>query len=158
MIDWRSPVLQGRVRCRVALSSTARCVEASLLNLDFISCPGPQRLTAATSHPSHKPDDHHHEQSMATQRLAGGFQPTSKRVADEPSPSQRHAKKPKKTVSVAGLFAKRPRPEREKIASTDGITRKQPTAEELLTARAKRDPIYLDVKRTQSRCHSCELC
>lgn len=95
---------------------------------------------------------------MATQRLAGDVQPTSKRVADEPSPSQRHAKKPKKTVSVVGLFAKRPRSEREKIASTDGITRKQPTAEELLTARAKRDPIYLDVKRMQSRRQSCELC
>lgn len=81
-------------------------------------------------------------------------QPPTKRTANEPSQPQRHAKKPKQTISVAGLFAKKPRAEREQVASTDGITRKQPTAEELLTAKAKRDPTYLDVKRTQPHTQS----
>ena len=84
---------------------------------------------------------------MAARRMATDEEPTTKRVADELSQPQRRAKKPKQTISVAGLFAKKPRADREQVASTDGITRKQPTAEELLTARAKRDPTYLDVKR-----------
>lgn len=71
---------------------------------------------------------------------------TVKRVANEAPQSQQRAKKPK-TISVAGLFAKKPRAEHDHIASTDGITHKQLTAEEILTAKAKRHPAYLDVKR-----------
>jgi hypothetical protein len=83
--------------------------------------------------------------SLATSR---DTKHTSKRAADDAPQPQQHAKKPKKAISVAGLFAKKPRAEREEVTSTDGITRKPPSAEEILTARAKRHPIYLDVKRT----------
>jgi len=84
---------------------------------------------------------------MASIKPLHGTESTSKRVADEAPQPQQQAKKPKKTISVAGLFAKKPRAERDQIVSTDGITRKQLTAEEILTAKAKRHPAYLDVKR-----------
>lgn len=73
----------------------------------------------------------------------------NKRTASEAPQPQQHAKKPKTTISVAGLFAKKPRVDRDQVVSTDGITRKQLTADEILTAKAKRHPAYLDVKRTQ---------
>jgi hypothetical protein len=88
--------------------------------------------------------------SLATSR---DTRSTSKRVADEAPQPQQVAKKPKKTISVAGLFAKKPRAECEQVTSTDGIMRKPPSAEEILTAKAKRHPIYLDVKST----HHCFL-
>jgi hypothetical protein len=84
--------------------------------------------------------------SLATSR---DTRSTNKRVADEAPQPQQHAKKPKMTISVAGLFAKKPRIEHDQVASTYGITRKQLSAEEILTDKAKRHPIYLDVKRTQ---------
>jgi hypothetical protein len=71
-----------------------------------------------------------------------------KRAADEAPQPQQHAKKPKKSMSVAGLFAKKPRSEREHVVSSDGITGKDLGAEQILTNRAKRHPIYLDVKGT----------
>lgn len=66
-----------------------------------------------------------------------------------PQPQQ-HPKKPKQTISVAGLFAKKPHTGREQVASTDGITHKQLSAEEVLTAKAKRHSIYIDVKGTRN--------
>ena len=85
---------------------------------------------------------------------------TSKRAAGEAPQSQQRAKKPK-TMSVAGLFAKKPRAEPDQTASTGGITHKQLTAEEILTAKAKRHPAYLDVKRmwrvNTRRTHSADL-
>jgi hypothetical protein len=84
---------------------------------------------------------------MASIKQPRGVESTSKRPADEALQPQQYAKKPKKTISVAGLFAKKPRAEHDQIASTDGITRKQLTAEDILTAKAKRHPAYLDVKR-----------
>lgn len=83
---------------------------------------------------------------MDSNKASRDMKSTSKRVADEAPHSQQRAKKPK-TISVAGLFAKKPRAEPDRIASTDGITRKQLTAEEILTEKAKRHPAYLDVKR-----------
>ena len=83
---------------------------------------------------------------MASINPSRGTGSTSKRVADEAPQPQQHAKKPK-TISVAGLFAKKPRAETDQIVSNDGSTQKQPTAEEILTAKAKRHPAYLDVKR-----------
>jgi hypothetical protein len=83
---------------------------------------------------------------MASTKPSRGIHSTSKRLADEAPQPQQQAKKPK-TISVAGLFAKKPRVEADQIVSTDGITRKQLTAEEILTAKAKRHPAYLDVKR-----------
>jgi len=85
---------------------------------------------------------------MASIKQSRGIEPTTKRAADEAPQPQQRAKKPKTTISVAGLFAKKPRAEHEHVASTDGITRKQLTAEEILIAKAKRHPAYLDVKRT----------
>lgn len=83
---------------------------------------------------------------MTSLETSRNIKPTSKRVADDAPQPQQHAKKPKQTISVARLFAKKPRTEREQVASTDGITRKQLSAEEALTAKAKRHSIYIDVK------------
>ena len=83
---------------------------------------------------------------MASIKPSRGTDSTSKRAADEVPQSQKSAKKPK-TISVAGLFAKKPRAETDHIVTTDGTAHKQLTAEEILTAKAKRHPAYLDVKR-----------
>lgn len=109
-------------------------------NLDLVSfcCSGEIKL--------HQRKFRQPDAIMASTNPSRGTVSTSKRVADDAPQLQQQTKKPK-TISVAGLFAKKPRPEHDQIASTDGITHKQLTAEEILTAKAKRHPAYLDVKR-----------
>lgn len=129
-----------RLRSQVAPSSTARCLNFPLLNLDLTSFCFFDKTTLG---PGQLP---HPISVMASINSTRGTGSTSKRVADEAPQSQQRAKKPK-TISVAGLFARKARVESDQIASTDGITHKQLTAEEILTAKAKRHPVYLDVKR-----------
>ena len=128
-----------RVCSQVAPSSTSRCLNFPLLNLDLISSCFFHETIIRPDQPLQA------DSTMASTNPSRGIGSTSKRVADEPPQSQQRAKKPK-TISVAGLFAKK-RAEPDQIASTDGITHKQLTAEEILTAKAKRHPAYLDVKR-----------
>ena len=78
-------------------------------------------------------------------QAARDFGATKKRAADG-APERHAAKKPKKSISVAGLFAKKPRTAREHLQSSGGTSRKRLSVEDELTARAKRHPIYLDVK------------
>lgn len=73
--------------------------------------------------------------------------PANKRVAQDAT--ERPAKKPKKTISVAGLFAKKP----QHSDAADDSTLKSLSAEDGLTAKAKRHPIYLDVKGEVSVLH-----
>lgn len=77
---------------------------------------------------------------MATKGAARDLQPANKRVAQEVT--DRPAKKPKKTISVAGLFPKKP----QHSDAADDSARKVLSAEDELTEKAKRHPIYLDVK------------
>jgi hypothetical protein len=81
---------------------------------------------------------------MTTSRPARDLGTTKKRPADEAPKHQ--TKKPKASISVAGLFAKKPRAVRENPTSTDGTSRKSRTVEDETTAKAKRHPIYTDVK------------
>jgi hypothetical protein len=76
---------------------------------------------------------------------------TKKRAAGEAT--KHHAKKPKTSISVAGLFAKKPRAVREDLQSIDGYSRKRLRVEDELSAKAKRLPIYLDVKGTEGRAY-----
>jgi len=86
---------------------------------------------------------------MSTLQAARDLGATKKRAADEAP--ERLAKKPKKSISVAGLFAKKPRSARDDLQPSDDTSRKRLSAEDELTARAKRHPIYLDVKGMKSR-------
>lgn len=81
---------------------------------------------------------------MTTSRPARDLGTTKKRAADEAP--KHHTKKPKTSISVAGLFAKKPRAARENPKSTDGTPRKSRSVEDETTAKAKRHPIYTDVK------------
>jgi hypothetical protein len=86
--------------------------------------------------------------SMTTLQAARNLETTKKRAADEAP--KHHAKKPKTSISVAGLFAKKPRAVRENLQSTDGTSRKRLSSEGEITAKAKRHQIYLDVKGTET--------
>ena len=71
-----------------------------------------------------------------------------KRAAAAPD-KEHEAKKPKTVISVAGLFAKKTRPEHENGLPEDANTRKALRAkglDDLETARAKRHPAFLEVK------------
>jgi len=81
---------------------------------------------------------------MTTFQAARKLEKTKKRPAGEAP--KHHTKKPKTSISVAGLFAKKPRTVREGLQSPDGTSRKSRSAEDDLTAKAKRHPIYTDVK------------
>jgi hypothetical protein len=76
---------------------------------------------------------------------------TKKRAAGEAP--KHHTKKLKTSISVAGLFAKKTRVVREGLQSTDGYSRKRIRVEDELTAKAKRHPIYIDVKGTEGRAY-----
>lgn len=66
---------------------------------------------------------------------------------------QHPAKKQKKTISVAGLFAKKT----QLPQSTDDTVRKRLSVDDEVTAKAKRHPIYLDVKGLPSMAHQRRL-
>lgn len=84
---------------------------------------------------------------MASMATAGAPEPAKKRAAGEPT--DRATKKPKKSVSVAGLFAKRPRTQQlQPGAGIDTGQKRHSTnpSEDVETARAKLHPVYLQVK------------
>ena len=86
---------------------------------------------------------------MTTLNAARDLGTTKKRAANEAP--KHHAKKAKTSISVAGLFAKKPRTVREGLQPTDGTSRKHRSVEDELTAKARRHPIYLDVKGVRLR-------
>lgn len=88
---------------------------------------------------------------MTTFQEARDLRATKKRTANE-APGH-DAKKAKKIISVAGLFAKKHRAAQDDFESTDGTSRKRLSVEDEVTVRAKRHPIYLDVKGV--RVHAC---
>ena len=86
---------------------------------------------------------------MTTLNAARDLGTTKKRAANEAP--KHHAKKAKTSISVAGLFAKKPRTVREGLQPTDGTSRRHRSVEDELTAKARRHPIYLDVKGVRLR-------
>jgi hypothetical protein len=87
---------------------------------------------------------------MTTFKAARKLEATKKRPAGEAP--KHHTKKPKTSISVASLFAKKPRTVREGLQSSDGTSRKSRSVEDERTAKAKRHPIYVDVKGMSTHC------
>ena len=67
---------------------------------------------------------------MTTLNAARDLGTTKKRAANEAP--KHHAKKAKTSISVAGLFAKKPRTVREGLQPTDGTSRKHRSVEDEL--------------------------